>query len=111
MMGKCLIPAALLAAATVAFCPAHAEGPQAADIAAQAPASASLLRTGAASFCVARGGIEVAPLSYDVEGGPDAWVRIQRDRGEVVSAEVIRAEDAGLIESIECLDARLAPMS
>ncbi len=61
------------------------------------------------TLCVAEGGVEVARVSHDVAGGPETWVKLDREKGEVVSTERIDP-DGALIGTIQCLEGRALPI-
>ena len=52
--------------------------------------------------CRTAAGVEVAPVSFDGLDAPKAWVVVEREGGEPVSAQRIDPDDTTLINSIQC---------
>lgn len=52
--------------------------------------------------CRTAAGVEVAPVSFDEMNAPKAWVIVEREGGEPVSATRIDPANTVLINSIQC---------
>lgn len=80
----------------------------------QAQTPSSLVRTAAIaapadkpSFagkwtCMSATTVEIAPVSFDTRGLANAWVRVYRDKGEIVAAERISSNDIEQIRRLPC---------
>jgi hypothetical protein len=89
-----------LLSASVLLCPifAHASAqtrPAQGGLASVKPVAAS------ATAC-ANGLIEIAPVSFDTEGRPDAWVIVHRINGEIVASERVSQREIEIVKRAPC---------
>lgn len=89
--------AALTAPVTV-----HAQAPS--DLVRSASIVAPKEESGLAGkwTCMSATTVEIAPVSFDARGLASAWVRVYRDRGEIVAAERISRNDIEQIRRLPC---------
>jgi hypothetical protein len=52
--------------------------------------------------CVSRTVVEIAPVSYDTAGEPNAWVRVHRIQGEIVADERISRLEIEQFRRLPC---------
>jgi hypothetical protein len=74
---------------------AQAKAKQAVKPAASSAASASWT-------CVSRARVEIAPVSFDTYGTPEAWVVVHRVNGEVVAAERVSLSEIEKLRRLPC---------
>ncbi len=63
---------------------------------------ASVKPVAASVTACATGLIEIAPVSFDTTGRPDAWVVVHRVKGEVVSAERVTSREIEQLHRSPC---------
>ena len=91
---KTVIPA-IVAAAALAGAASAQTRPEARGLASVQPVAAS------ATAC-ATGLIEIAPISFDMGGRPEAWVVVYRVDGEVVAAERVTPQEIEQLHRAPC---------
>ncbi len=86
---------AALASSLALLSPAFAQTRPAAGLATVKPIAAS------ATAC-ASGLIEIAPVSFDTAGRPDAWVVVHRVNGEIVASQRVTSHEIEKLHRAPC---------
>ncbi len=93
----------LLIAAGVAAGQASAqEAPPLRQTSAEVRTGAQIGQRWETADCHTAAGAEVAPVSFDAMNAPQAWVIVEREGGEPLSAQRIDPDNTTLINSIRC---------